>query len=389
MRGRFHAASCTRPLIAFYSIAAQHDNLGDVVIRRRMLEWLDGAGVAVYVYAGSMPASYVAAFDFTDRITVVRTRSKLLRDAVHLLRHGRILLVFPPGPGAFGGPKRNLRLAGRLLAVSALSACGGGGLLIGGSVRQQGCAGSRLYAGFLSALRLSVMRDVRSLELSSGRARLAPDLAFGSWHPQEGRNRFRLSVSLRSDQPVDRATLRYLNELAAAEGWRLTFVTQVKRDDPGHHRLAKEMGADVVAWQGSHSEQLVRVQDAYAESLAVVSDRLHALIFAANSGSLPVALVHTGVDKLTSSFSHVCSLPRIDVGRPAFDNLSIAIHDYMRNPESLERELATADEILMNVREEAVQLIDALGGEGATQGANVATNTRAEEKWPTEHEDGS
>ena len=44
----------------FVSASAQEENIGDMVLRREILRWLDVPKATLHVYLGDMPAGYVA-----------------------------------------------------------------------------------------------------------------------------------------------------------------------------------------------------------------------------------------------------------------------------------------------------------------------------------------
>jgi hypothetical protein len=332
MRSSFHFWTRNRPSRVFYSVAAQEDNLGDVVIRVRMLEWIRGAADETVVYVGAMSDDYLAAFDFDDRVKIVHSKGRLMGEVARSLLEYRIFLVLPPGPGFFGGMKNLIRSTGMILATVACTLTGGGALQCGASFRSAGRFGRNIHRLRTRLLRICSLRDTRSF--ASSHAIITPDLAFAAWEPNYQSCRFRLTLSLRSDYPVNEQLIRECKEIAEENQWQLTFVTQVQRDDEGHEKLASSFGADLVSWAGSHKKQLELVKQAYAESVGVLTDRLHGLIFASNSGALPLALVHAGNDKLTSTFEPIGDILAVEAGSgEILDSVIKSLQCHADNPE--------------------------------------------------------
>lgn len=345
-----------RPSRVFYSVSAQNDNLGDIAIRLRMLGWIRQSGAEVFVYTGPMSEEYLEAFDLSSDVTILRSKVDGFKMLLASLFRYRVFLVFPPGPSTFGGFKNTLRSLGIVAAIFAVSAVGGGAIQVGTSYRNVGRGGRLVHKYMTALLRMCVLRDVNSFAADS--SFVAPDLAFKSMEIPKPSSRFRLSVSLRNDYNVNVPLMRHCKQLADENGWRLTFVTQVERDGLNHHRLADQLGADLVCWEGTHVEQFNRVKKAYAESVAVLTDRLHALIFSANSGAMPIALVHDGNDKLTSTFDHILDLAQIKSNSDVFpDSILHRVEAHSENPDDQRHFLLAAEEQLASVEQMTIDVL--------------------------------
>jgi hypothetical protein len=130
------------------------------------------------------------------------------------------------------------------------------------------------------------------------------------------------ALSFRSDILIDPDRLGNLVETLRDEGLEPILVSQVKRDDVQHLRLAHALDIKVVSWDGrTHAEQLQRVQDAYARSRVVVSNRLHALIFGMQEGAVPVAMLDGNSDKLLSTLEHVLPIISIPTSLMGLDSI--------------------------------------------------------------------
>ncbi|MEY8579099.1 polysaccharide pyruvyl transferase family protein [Corynebacteriaceae bacterium 6-324] len=345
-----------RQVCVFYSVAAQEDNLGDIAIRLRMLNWLKGSADVLIVYTGPMSESYLQPFGFDDRIDLTHSKPHILIKLLRALVQYRVFLVLPPGPSGFGGARNMLRSLATIVANLVLNIGGGGILQVGTAYRGAGRISVKLHELKTALYHLCVVRDSKSI--ASNRTLTAPDLAFEGWESTENLQRTRLSVSLRSDYEVDENVLQQFRTISENNGWKLTFVSQVQRDDARHRELALKYGADVISWEGNHGAQFERVKAAYSESIAVLSDRLHGLIFSSNMGALPIALVHSGNDKLTSTFQLVIDLPRVNSGSDEIPNSVIeSIHTHSIDPEPRMREM---QESRMKLKDIKMLVLEAL-----------------------------
>jgi hypothetical protein len=186
----------------------------------------------------------------------------------------------------------------------AVRASGGAVLAAGRSLRGRGLVARYVEVAVVSVFHLYVVRDTRSATVLVRPLDNAPDLAFendlGLNQSMFGRSD--VVFSLRGDRPVSVDGLRAVIESLKASGLRPLLVTQVKRDDAQHRDLAANLGISAVLWgDHTHAEQLHRVRSAYSEAGAVVSNRLHALIFGIQHDASPIAVLDHASDKLTST----------------------------------------------------------------------------------------
>lgn len=359
--------SMTRPSTVprrtvFYSVAAQWDNLGDIEIRNAALDWIRGTGSDVIAYSGSMPAAYVAAFDADDEqvrfVTGAAHYQALLWS--HLLRR-RASIVFAPGPQAFGPRLKTMgKSLVNLLNVTAVRASGGAVLAAGRSLRGRGRLARRIEVAVVALFQLYVVRDTRSAAVLGQDLVNAPDLAFAhDFGPAaDSGKRTDVIISLRGDRPIEVDGLRSVVEVLKAEGLRPVFVTQVKRDDDQHRSLAATFGVSAVLWEEhSHTDQLKRARNAYANAGAVLSNRLHALIFGIQHGAAPIAVLDKGSDKLTSTLRPWVTLRTTT---PDFDGIGgspWAGADLVGPAEQVTSEADRARVALASVRRQFVRLL--------------------------------
>lgn len=297
----------SRPRPIFYSVSAQSDNLGDIEIRRAVLDWLKDSGRPLVVFVGPMPSDYLAGFgDLAD----VEIHSKSVSFERRLLLaacRGRATLVLAPGPQIFGPAALTVRSLINLGNVLAIRSRGGTAVAVGRSLRGGPSLGRVLERFLIKLFSLYTVRDDVSSAAIGLNLRQFPDIAFAhvDTPPSEG-DRNLLALSYRSDRAVPLELLSRLVETARAEELEPVLVSQVRRDDAQHRQLGKILGVRTALWEDkTHLQQDEVVRGIYRRSLHVSSNRLHALIMGMQCGALPVAFIEAGQEKLTSTLRGV------------------------------------------------------------------------------------
>ncbi|WP_130176341.1 polysaccharide pyruvyl transferase family protein [Cryobacterium sp. SO1] len=289
----------------FYSVAAQWDNLGDIEIRNAALGWIRATDSDVIAFAGTMPPAYLEAFDIDERVRFVTNPVQYQALLWQYLVRRRASIVFAPGPQVFGPSIRAISKSLINLAnVAAVRSSGGAVLAVGRSLRGHGRVARRVEAAVVAMFQLYVVRDTRSAQVLGEELAGAPDLAFAHTFSDAAtvRGRTNVVISLRGDRPIAVDGLRVVVGHLRDRGLTPVLVTQVKRDDDRHRALGRELDVPTVLWGNhSHAEQLERARIAYAQAGAVLSNRLHALIFGIQHGAAPIAVLDRGSDKLTST----------------------------------------------------------------------------------------
>lgn len=282
----------------------QFDNIGDIILRRQLVEWLIPLG-RLHVFVGQSPEGFAEALGLRDTDVVYRSFSAWYRAALREALRGDAAYAFKAGEIQLTvvGMKEHVSVLPLLLALKAR----------GGSVVRVG-SGSRNFARLPRLLiqpsillsDLTVWRDARTAGYL-GRGGVMPDLAFGEGLPTtelsaEGRDT--LVVSMRSDRAFPNAAwIEAVKRYAADNGLRILAVTQVLRDRDRSRELAAALGAELMDWDGTdHGGQEERLREAYRRTALVVSDRLHVLITATTEGALPLALLVDTSDKIARHF---------------------------------------------------------------------------------------
>jgi hypothetical protein len=283
------------PREIFVPARGQYDNIGDILLRRQLLDWLRPNG-PLHVYLGEAPEGYAEGLGLAADDVQYRSFRAWYAAALRSAAHGRASYVFKPGEIQLTliGMKEHLAMLPVLALVRARN----------GRVARVG-VGSRNFAPLPRALmgpsialsNLSLWRDAATAGYL-GQGHIMPDLAFA----RDGREELRdlpdevrnvLVVSMRSDLDYPSAEwLAGVRAVAVDNGLTIWCVTQVLRDDGKCGRLAADLDGQALRWDGTgHDEQERRLRNLYRRAALAVSDRLHVLVGALTEGAVPAALL--------------------------------------------------------------------------------------------------
>lgn len=281
------------------SVKAQFDNLGDLVIRRNLVHWLEGLD-DVRVVVGDAPESYVRALEIPESFRTYRGMSQALM-GVPRLRSMNI--AFAPGEQIIEDRPDVLKVAAANLALTALAKASRGSVVkVGRGFRGHGPSALALERLAASMSDRVLVRDLEGLRLVQG-TRLMPDIALwggiSTVDPALPRSEGRSGVgfSFRSDSRVHVSMLsEYVKSVAILDQGPILSVTQVSRDGETNSACAELLRCERIDFHADHGEQLVRVERAYNSLRFVVSDRLHVLLFGLIAGVFPIG-VETGANR--------------------------------------------------------------------------------------------
>lgn len=303
----------------FVNPTGQIDNLGDSVLRRPYLAALREAG-QLHVLATDGP-NYSSALGLLPQDVVYSSRRRWFVAAVKALalRRGSFALnagEIVTGPGY-------ARRASWQYALTLIASVGNG-RVIGAGV------GLRTPRERTPLLLRAIMRFADPLswrdhesQRSAGFGEVNPDWAFMTGPPggAEPRHRSVVCVAMRGDRPPP--SLEWVQSVrtwAETSGHELKVVVQVRRDAALAAELASGLGCELAGWPDDrdHATQERVVRGLYAGSLAVMSDRIHALILGVTEGAAPIGVSTTSTEKSRRVFAVVTDLPVADV-LPPFD----------------------------------------------------------------------
>jgi len=299
----------------FVEPLGQDDNLGDSVLRAAYMEALRGSGRQLHFQLEGQTTDYLSGLSLRHSDALYSSRKAWLQE---IQRARRPIIVLNAGEWTMrnGGAFPNAQRSGEMRAAYRR---GGTVIAAGLGTQNPTVAATADYSPQLLEASVVAWRDAPSRD-AAGFGQVAPDWAYslgapsGDWLPPESRSL--LAVTLRFDRPwPDDGWLNAVVDLAAQTGTRVVTVAQVARDAPRAVRLAEALGGEyLVAKSTSHADMDVHVRTVYGRSLAVISDRAHALIIGATEGAFPVGsaadpqkisrmLAVAGLEGLTGTYS--------------------------------------------------------------------------------------
>lgn len=291
----------------FVPARGQYDNIGDILLRRQLLDWLRPNG-PLHVYVGEAPDGYAEGLGLTAEDVRYRSFSTWYAAALRSACRGRASYVFKPGEIQLTliGMKEHLAMLPVLALVRARH---GRVARIGVGSRNFAPLPRALMAPSIALSNLSLWRDATTAGYL-GQGGIMPDLAFAGVsdraHEMPAERRDVLVVSMRSDLDYPGPEwLAAVRCVAADNGLQIWCVTQVLRDDEKCGRLAADLHGQALRWNGTaHDEQEQRLRALYRRAALAVSDRLHVLVGALTEGAVPAALlVGTQSDKIARHFA--------------------------------------------------------------------------------------
>lgn len=297
----------------------QYENVGDIILRRQLLDWVRPEGGELHVYVGDSPEGYDDGLRLRPDDKVYRSFLSWYGAALQAAMKGGAAYVFKPG-------EIQLTIVGMKEHISMLPLLGVLRTRGGRAVRAG--VGSRNFAPLPRALMrpsialsdLTLWRDIRTAEYMRAGGPM-PDLAYGEGASDEDVATFAteaeairrdvLVVSLRADEPAppypSEAWLRGVREYADRHGLEIWAVTQVHVDNERSRRLAADLGGHVLPWDDlrDHDGQERRLRELYRRTAIAMSDRLHVVIAAFTEGAVPVGTLADASDKVDRHFATI------------------------------------------------------------------------------------
>ncbi|GAA1838312.1 hypothetical protein [Agromyces salentinus] len=294
----------------------QYENVGDIILRRPLLDWVRPLG-QLHVYVGHSPAGYDEGLGLAPDDVVYRSFTSWYRAAMAAAVAGEASYVFKPG-------EIQLTLIGMKEHVSMLPLLATIRLRGGRAVRAG--VGTRNYAPVPRAIMgpsialsdLTLWRDVTTAAYMR-RGEAMPDLAFGEGAPDDllpgfaagDGDRDVMVVSMRADDAArPYPTTEWIEGVrgyAERHGLEIWAVTQVQVDNETSYRLARDLGGQVLAWDelSGHDVQEAKLRELYRRTAIALSDRLHVIIAAFTEGAIPVGSLVDASDKIERHFATI------------------------------------------------------------------------------------
>lgn len=289
------------------SAVGQHDNVGDTVLRRGLLDALRTIA-PLQVYVGDKSDGYLSGLGLHADDLPVRDGAQWRRTVSRRMLGGGAVYAFDTGETEVQASfaRRYARIA-PLLLINRLR--GGVAVQLGVGVREP----SRWRHPIAAVLRLCdtiTWRDETSRRIM-GIGSVTPDWAFALGAPDEvlqdgEHSRPLLAIAIRQslshaarDKPDDR-WIAAVQQIATSLALQPIVVAQIARDNPLAEELAGRLGCEALPWlDDSHARQEERLRATYRDSAIVLSDRLHAIVIGATEGAVPIALSSGPMDKTT------------------------------------------------------------------------------------------
>lgn len=295
----------TRPV--FVSAAGQSDNIGDTVLRRAFLHRLRDSG-PLHIYLNDLPQGYRTGLDIQPTDTVYSSGFTWRRAAISAALRGPIVFAQSPGELPVTGKALTALILDGVLALG-FALRGGTTALTGAGLRHPETPLGWRARWAVRRLATVTWRDTPSRQ-SAGYGSVQPDWAFaeGSTLSEIAENtaeRRTLVLSLRGDRALPHtAWLESVRQVAAARNLDLTVVSHVQSDNDRSSELATALDAACVLFEDPrHRHHEAQVRSIYRHSVAIVSDRLHALVIGLTEGAVPCALVPGNKEKLTRTLA--------------------------------------------------------------------------------------
>jgi hypothetical protein len=278
----------------FVPAIGQFENIGDVYLRRPLLNWLREAG-SLHVYVGRSGPDFETALGLQPRDRVYHSFAAWYRAGLRAALAGQAHYCFKPGEIqlTLTGMKEHLAM----LPLAWLARARGGMVLrVGAGARNFSALPRLLMRPSVAVCHRVWWRDAETMAYL-GAGQVMPDLAFDEGdapdHMAPAHERDRLVVSMRGDrEPVPAAWVEAVRAFARRQGLGITVVTQVLRDEALSVDLAHQLDAELLGWDGTdHAAQEARLRALYRHTRWAISDRLHVLIGAYTHGAAPLALL--------------------------------------------------------------------------------------------------
>jgi len=289
------------------SAIGQADNIGDSALRREYLNALRGVTDVVHVFVADHTQDYIDGLGLKRTDRTYSSSRKWISTLIRMTFRGRSSFAF--NAGETQPTKRRLVFwIASGVCIVAMRAGGGKGVHAGVGLRSPiPDASTKLMRFALSSSNIVTWRDHKSA-LAVGRGKVRPDWAFGAGTPSddllddsaEGSRRY-LTITMRFDRPLpNEGWIASIVEFASQQNLEMVLIAQVERDIDRCNELSVMLGGvPVVQWSSrNHAAVETETRHIYKQSAAVVSDRLHALVFAATEGAVPIGYSTGDPEKL-------------------------------------------------------------------------------------------
>lgn len=312
----------------FVMCTGQDDNIGDVVLRRRLLDELRSYG-RLHIFLGEAGSEFIAALQLSEGDKVYVNMEAWNASIRQAAKTSRILYVAKPGEIQVR-PFQFKSFALMLPLYRLINKNGGHIVQMGIGARDFPTLLTKLLPVTFSYHSLLAWRDTES-HARFGIGDLMPDWGFDDAGPSpvepfEPVSRHLLAIALRGDRPYPGAIWQEaIRSFAKKGGLDIIVVTQVQRDSEFSRRMARDLGAELFDWTTeTHLAQERHLRSLYRRAKMVVSDRLHVLILAFTEGAVPFCLMDRSESKVGRHFDAV------GYENSSIDSTGLGVEDIVR-----------------------------------------------------------
>ncbi|MGX9349225.1 glycosyltransferase [Microbacterium sp. KNMS] len=330
----------------FVNVGGQRDNIGDSLLRRAYLNALRGYG-NLHAYVGP-DADYSSGLGLTSADRKYESPRKWLIAAFRAAAFGRDV-VFAANTGEVVGTDEEWKKGRWQELLSWFVNVRGGKTIIAGVSVRPGSDPAKSSLPFLAKrAAITTWRDEWTrVQFKVGSVQ--PDWAFSFGEPTgEVGEREVIAIAMRGDRefPTD-VWFEDVRTVLEATGARPVLVVQVRRDADRARELAKRLGAEVLEWSEgtSHAGQEEKVRTLYRSAVAVISDRIHALIVGYTEGAVPLGFSTESPEKVVRSLASATSVRLLE---PAGSSAQTWL-DALSSRDALMADLRQAKEALADI----------------------------------------
>lgn len=340
----------------FVSVVGQNSNIGDSILRRAYLDCLRNVG-SLHVLIEGTSEDYRSGLKLRPGDITYSSRTVWWRAGLSSAVAGRIIVAYNAGEMQLN---RTFTFSyAKHLALTLVSRLRGGAAVhVGMGVRRPTRLG-KLIGLLLRGTAIVSWRDPLS-RAWTGVGEVNPDWGFRTGRSvarlrDETAARETMAIALRGDRlRPGNEWLDVIDSISEDVGVKPYLVVQVERDNDLALELASSRGWEILAWSGgSHEVHEKEVREVYARSLAVVSDRLHALVVGLTEGAVPIGYSPSSTEKLARTMgaaglgSHV--LPDKITAREAKERLTVLLNDRHTSLQLLEESRLSLDRLAARI----------------------------------------
>lgn len=348
----------------YYWCTGQDDNIGDVVLRRRLLkELLDSSsatGSGFRIYIGSASQSFVEGLAIPSGARTYTAKSRWYLSLLKQTLHRRPpVLIFNPGEVQ---RSKSTILAYALLILPSIAV-----RLRRGVVSRTGIAVDHRGTGLVARVATAIVRLTSIIasevawrdsasHIEFKRGNLVPDWAITvPPRAQIVQKRDVIAVSFRSDRPgaFDAHAVSRIRRLAELRQANVTVFCQVRRDRTAMERLAKAESWNYIDWLPnlSHNRQEAILRELFSRSVFVCSNRIHALIVGLTEGAQAICISSEAEPKVRTHLEHFGLAVVSDADSfTDCDEMRHRVHEDAQQSEQLVRASAEVADLAVRVK---------------------------------------